>query len=354
MIPTLIFVVFAGVLVDRMNKRKMFIAFQIVYAAIAFALYLLIVTKHIQLWHIFVAAIIGGIIFAFENPTRQTFMMELVEKKYLPSAMSLSSALFNSARAIGPAIAGLVIAAFGIGPAYLFNSLSFFAVITSLLIMKFPPRSVETKPTAPFFAGMKEGLVYIKNHKIYIGILAIVGTMTFFSWPASTLQPVFAHDIFKKGEVGFGLIQSMFGIGAMIGGITFSKIFEKLQHKHRLLFVAVGIAVITMIGYAWAPWFWFALVMQAIGGWAISTVYAICGTLMIIAIPDELRGRISSIYTFVFIGFMPFGALLASALVSVIGPQMIVTLCAIGIAIIFSILMLLMKGKFQEKIATMV
>lgn len=355
MIPTLLFVLFAGVLVDRMNKRKMFIGFQLVYAVIAFSLYLLIVTKHIQLWHIFMAAAIGGIIFSFENPTRQTFMMELVEKQYLPSAMSLSSALFNTARAIGPAIAGIVIAALGIAPAYLLNSVSFFAVITSLFLMKFPEQEHEkTKEHPPFFSGLKEGLVYIKTHKIYLAILAIVGTMTFFTWPGSILQPVFAHDIFKKGEIGFGLIQSTFGIGAMIAGLSFSKIFEKLQHKHRLLFVAIGIQVAMMIGYVWSPWFWLALVFQTLSGWAVSTTYAICGTLMIIAIPQELRGRFSSIYTFVFMGFMPFGAILSSLLVGVLGPQVLVTLCAIGIVISMAILLLLMKGRFQAKIAAMV
>ncbi|MFH0749992.1 MAG: MFS transporter [Candidatus Gottesmanbacteria bacterium] len=354
MIPTIIFVLFAGVLVDRINKRRMFIVFQIVYAVIAFVLYLLIVTKTIQLWHIFCAAFVGGVVFAFEHPTRQTFMMDLVEKKYWPSALSLSSALFNSARALGPAAAGIVIASLGIAPAYLINSISFFAVIISLFLMKFPPRIEEVKQETPFFAGMKEGLQYIKNNKIYLAILAIVGIMTFFTWPGSTLQPVFAHDIFKKGEVGFGFIQSFFGIGAMVGGLTFSKVFEKLKKKYRLLYVSVGVAVITMIGYAWAPWFWFALLMQIIAGWAISTVFALNGTLMVIALPGELRGRVLSIYTFVFMGFMPFGALLASLLVDIIGPQMIVTICAIGIAISVSILILLMRGKFQEKIMAMV
>jgi len=354
MFPTLIFVLFAGVLVDRMNKRKMFIAFQLVYAAIAFSLYLLIVTKQIQLWHIFVAAIVGGIIFAFENPTRQTFMMELVEKRHLPSAMSLSSALFNSARALGPAAAGIVIAALGIAPAYLINSISFFAVIASLFLMKFPPQEARQDAHPPLFAGLKEGLGYIRLNKIYLVILALVGSMALLTFPGSTLQPVFAHDIFKTGEIGFGLIQSMFGIGAMIGGFSFSKVFEKIQHKHRLLYVAVAMSVVTMLLYAWAPIFWFALVMQAINGWSVSTVYAICGTLMIIVIPDEMRGRISSIYTFVFIGCMPIGALLASALVGVMGPQMIVTICAVALTILFSAIIFPIRTRFQAKIATMV
>lgn len=355
MVPTLIFVLFAGVLVDRMNKRRMFIVFQVVYAIIAFVLYLLIVTKTIQLWHIFCAAIAGGIIFAFENPTRQTFMMDLVEKKYWPSALSLSSALFNSARALGPAAAGIIIASLGIAPAYLINSISFFAVIVSLSIMKFPPQVVEEKKQhASFFVGMKEGLQFIKNNKIYLVILAIVGSMTFFTWPGSTLQPVFAHDIFKKGEVGFGLIQSFFGIGAMVGGLTFSKVFEKLKRKYLLLYVGIIVTIITMIGYAWAPSFIFALVMQVISGWSISTIFSVNGTLIVISLPTEMRGRMLSIYTFVFMGFMPFGALLASLLVGLIGPQMIVTICAVGIGLSVTSLILLTKGKFQEKIMAMV
>jgi predicted MFS family arabinose efflux permease len=146
----------------------------------------------------------------------------------------------------------------------------------------------------------------------------------------------------------------VFGIGAMVGGLSFSKVFEKLKKKYRLLYVSVAVTVVTMIGYAWAPTFWFALLMQMICGWAISTTFSINGTLMVIALPDEMRGRILSIYTFVFMGFMPFGALLASLLVGIIGPQMIVTICAIGIGISVTTLIVLMKGKFQEKIMAMV
>lgn len=354
MVPTLLFVLFAGVLVDRMEKRRAFILFQMIYAAIAFVLYILIVTKQIQIWHIFCAAAFGGIVFAFENPTRQTFMMDLVEKKYWPSALSLNSALFNSARALGPAAAGIIIAALGIAPAYLLNSISFFAVIISLMVMRFPPRIEETKQPAPIVEGLKEGIRFIRSNTIYLAILSVVACMTFFTWPGSVLQPVFAHDIFKKGEVGFGLIQSMFGIGAMVGGLTFSKVFEKIRKKYLMLFVGVAVAVVAMIAYAWAPWFWFALVMQVISGWAISTVFSTNGTLIVIALPSELRGRILSIYTFVFMGFMPFGALLASLLVDRIGPRMIVTICALCIAVFVTTLVVAMRGKFQEKIMAMV
>ncbi len=354
MVPTLIFVLFAGVLVDRINKRKAFIIFQLIYAGIAFFLYILIVTGKIQLWHIFSAAVLGGIIFSFENPTRQTFMMALVEKKHIPSAMSLSSALFNSARAVGPAVAGIVIATLGIAPAYLVNSVSFFAVIISLLMMKFPSQETKKVDAQSFTEGIKEGIAFIRSNTIYIAILAIVGSMTLFTWPGSILQPVFAHDIFKKGEIGFGLIQSMFGIGAMFGGLTFSKMFEKVKQKHRLLYVSVGMAVVAMIGYAWAPWFWFALSMQIIFGWAIATTYSLNGTLVVIAVPEQLRGRITSIYTFVFMGFMPFGALLASFLVGFINPRIIITICAVGIALSVSGVIFCMKGKYQEQINAMV
>ena len=353
-VPTLAFVLFAGVLVDRIDKRKVFLSFQIIYALIAFALYILIATHHIQVWHLFLAAFISGTVMAFENPTRQTFMIDLVDKNDLPSALSLSSAMFNSARAIGPALAGLSIAAIGIAPAYLANTLSFFAVIGSLLIMKFPPKKIETIQHQPLLSGLKEGFVYINNHKIYLALLGIVAVVTFFTWPVTTLLPVFAHDIFKTGEVGFGLLESAFGIGAVIAGLSFHTLYDHLEKKYMLFFIGVSAMVVMFSCFAWVPWFWGALVFMALGGLSMSMTYAAANTIIIMSIPDYLRGRMMSIYMFVFLGGMPVGALISSALVTVIGPRMTVFVCALATGVSVAALIALLRGKFQEKIMAMV
>lgn len=353
-VPTLAFVLFAGVLVDRIDKRKVFLSFQIIYASIAFVLYILIATHHIQVWHLFLAAFISGTVMAFENPTRQTFMIDLVDKHDLPSALSLSSAMFNSARAIGPALAGLSIAAIGIAPAYLANTLSFFAVIGSLLIMKFPPKKIEKIHHQPLLSGLKEGFVYIKDHKIYLALLGIVAVVTFFTWPVTTLLPVFAHDIFKTGEVGFGLLESAFGIGAVIAGLSFHTLYDHLEKKYMLFFIGVGAMVVMFSCFAWVPWFWGALVFMALGGLSMSMTYAAANTIIIMSIPDYLRGRMMSIYMFVFLGGMPVGALISSALVTFIGPRMTVFVCSLATGVSVVGLVALLRGKFQEKIMAMV
>lgn len=354
MLPMLIFVLFAGVLVDRVNKRNMFLLFQYVYMAIAIVLFFLIATHQIQLWHIFVAALVSGTILAFESPTRMTFVMDLVDKKDLPSALALNQAMFNSARAVGPALAGFTIAAIGIAPAYLANGLSFFAVIASLYMMKFPKVENIIVQHPPILKDLKEGFQFIRDHKIYIALLGIVGILTFFSWPIATLLPVFAHDIFKTGEVGFGLMQSAFGIGAVVAGLSFHYLFSKVQKKYLLIYIGMAVTVVMFSIFAWTPWFWLALVTQMIGGWAISTTYATANTLIVTTIPQEFRGRIMSIYMFVFMGGMPFGALLSSGLVSLYGPRLTVFLCAIATFVAGLTLILSMRSKLQSKIMTMV
>jgi len=354
MLPMLLFVLFAGVLVDQVNKRNMFMLFQYIYMAIAICLFFLIATDQIQIWHIFVAALISGTIMAFESPTRMTFVMDLVEKKDLPSALALNQTMFNSARAVGPALAGFTIAAIGIAPAYLANGLSFFAVIASIYMMKFPKMEPTTIPHPPVLQGLKEGFQFITDHKIYLALLGIVGIMTFFSWPIATLLPVFAHDIYKTGEVGFGLLQSAFGIGAVVAGLSFHTLFGKVSKKYLLIYIGMAATIISFSIFAWSPWFWMALATQVIGGWAISTTYATANTLIITTIPQEFRGRIMSIYMFVFMGGMPFGALLSSGLVTWYGPRMTAFLCAMATLVAGFALILSMREKLQSKIMTMV
>jgi MFS family permease len=354
MLPMLVFVLFAGVLVDRVNKRNVFLFFQYVYMVIAIILFFLIATHQIQLWHIFLAALVSGTIMAFETPTRMTFVMDLVDKKDLPSALALNQAMFNTARAVGPALAGFTIAAIGIAPAYLANGLSFFAVIASIYMMRFPKMETQPVQHQPLLKGLKEGFQFIGDHKIYLALLGIVGIMTFFSWPIATLLPVFAHDIYKTGEVGFGLLQSAFGIGAVIAGLSFHTLYAKVPKKYLLIYIGMAVTITMFSIFAWSPWFWLALVTQVFGGWAISTIYTTANTLIITTIPQELRGRIMSIYMFVFMGGMPFGALLSSGLVTLYGPRMTVFICAIATFISGLTLILSMRKKLQSKIMTMV
>lgn len=352
-IPTAILALFAGVIVDRVSRKQGLIATQSAFAIIAFILWFLIVNKSIAVWHVMVGTFLTGVVFAFDMPFRQSFMIELVEKKFYSSAIGLNAAIFNAARAIGPAIAGVLIATFGIAPAYFVNSVSFLAVIIGVQAIKVPLQV--TKPIdKPFRVGFQEGLMYIYDNKVLAVLLAILFCLTLFTWPLATLLPVFAHDVFFMDEIGFGLLHASFGIGALVSALFFYKTFTRIKNKYRYLVIAIALVVATQILFSLSTVFVWSLILQFFDGWAVITVITFCNTLLQTTVPTELRGRIASFYSLVLIGGMPFGGLFGSIGVALVGPQLTVGISAILLAITTFVLIQATKGKFQTKLAGLV
>lgn len=351
--PHFLFVLVAGILIDRLNKRRSLIIQQICYAILALVLFFLVQFKLIQVWQVMFGAFLFGLIFAFEMPTRQTLMLKLVEKKDYPSAISLNAAIFNGARAIGPALAGIAIATIGIAPAYLLNSLSFLAVIIAVLMMKLPK---EKKPAENLSLkqGFTESFAFFRQNKIVVLLLGILFFQTMFTWPLATLLPVFAKDVFGKGEIGFGLLQSAFGLGALGGALFFSKLFSKIGDKAKWLRYALYAQFFAVFAFGFSPWFGLGLVLQVFNGLLTQMVISISNTLIQFVTPDFLRGRMLSFYSFVLVGGMPFGALLGSLGVGLIGPRLTVSMYALFYLISISVLLNFRKAKFQEKIREMV
>lgn len=349
LVPTVVLVLFAGVFADRINRRNSLIVTQTLFMFISFVLSYLVFSGLIQVWHVMLAAFIAGIVFAFDMPIRQSFMVELVDKPDVASAMSLNSGIFNAARAIGPAMAGFLIATIGIAPAYLLNGVSFLAVIFSILFMTLPPHVQQEHPS--YKEGFKEGFRYLLTNKIVGVLLLLVGLLTFSTWPAATLLPVFAHDIFKMGETGFGLLQGSFGFGAAIGAFGFAKFYEAINNKFYLIFTLIGIIAVSMILFAFTSSFWLALVWQVTAAWGASTLIGTVSTLIITNVPTNLRGRLMSYYSFVLIGGMPPGAILASIGVATIGARYTVISGAIFFVLASFLLIASTRGKFQEKIS---
>lgn len=353
LIPTVLLSLFAGVMVDRFNRKKGLMMTQSAFALIAFVLWLLIVTKSIAVWHVMVATLLTGIVFAFDMPFRQSFMIELVDKKYYSSAIGLNAAIFNAARAIGPAVAGVLIASIGIATAYLANSVSFLAVIFAVRAINIT-QIQEVRIQTPFREGLYEGVSYLRQNKVLVVLLGILFFLTMFTWPLSTLLPVFAHDIFGMGELGFGLLHAFFGLGALLSALLSYKIFTVIKNRFRLLVVALTMVSIAQVLFSASSLFSVSLGLQFISGWAIITVITLCNTLLQTTVPPELRGRIASFYSLVLIGGMPFGALFGSVGVSTIGPQWTVCLSGILLAVSTFVLIYSTRGKFQTKLAGLV
>lgn len=349
LLPHVALVLFAGVLAECFNKSRALIIQQLLYASFALVMFLLVYTKTVQVWQVMVAAFAFGTVFAFEMPTRQSLMLTLVNKSDYPSAISLNAAIFNAARAIGPALAGLAIATIGIAPAYLVNSLSFFAVIVAVALMRLPKQENQVR-TASLKAEFMAGWSYIIQHKVIAVLLALLFLLTLFAQPLATLLPVFAHDIFAKGEVGFGLLQAAFGLGALTGALSFNTLFQKFSHKYRLLQFTLTAVFLTMVAFAFSPRFFLSLLIQIMSGWAVVSTIAYCNTVIQMNTPDHLRSRMLSFYSFVLIGGMPFGALFASIGVATLGARLTVLAASLLFVLTSTGLIATTKGKFQEKL----
>lgn len=350
LLPVTALVLLAGVWADRVDRRRAQMILQSLYAVIAFVMSYLIFSGRVEVWHVMVAALVSGVIFSFDMPTRQSLMVNLVDRQHFASAVSLNGAIFNGARMIGPAVAGALIAAAGIAPAYFFNGISFLAVIVSVYWMRIPKPSTPVH-RATIRSQFKEGLDYIRLTPMVYIALTLLAVLTIFTWPLNTLLAVFAHDIYNRGEVGFGLLQSAFGAGAMTGAFGFSALFQKVKRKDLLLIVSVLIVSLPSVVYAFWHQFVGALVLLFLSGWGVTTTIGVFNTTIQTMVPDRLRGRIMSYYSFVLVGGMPFGALLASIGVGVIGAPYTIFFCTVAFLLISFSILSITKHQFLAKLS---
>ncbi len=327
-VPTIVLLLYAGVIADRTDRRIGILVQQVLYALVTFMLFFLVSSGTIQVWHVFVATFLTGAVFAFDMPTRQALMIELVDKKHIASAISLNTGIFNTARVIGPTVAGLLIASIGIAPAFFINGVSFVAVIACVLLMNIP-RYIKIEQSDSVWRQLKNGALYIREHQHIWTPLLILFLLSLSTGPIVTFLPVFAKDIFRVGEVGFGLLQAAFGLGAVIGSFGFSTLYQTITDKHRFLSGLLIIISLSMAGFSYAPLFVLALGAIFLGGWGGATLMTLVRTAVYEQVPNHLRGRLVSYYSLVLIGGTPIGALLGSVGVGTIGIRLTVLLSAI-------------------------
>jgi len=309
--PVLLFSLFAGVIIDKFPKKKVIIVTQSASLIITFILAMLVYTGRIQYWHIVVMSVLIGIVNAFDMPTRQSFVIELVGKEDLMNGIALNSMAFNTARIIGPSIAALIMAYFGIAACFFINAISFGAVLISLFFIK-PIVQIrdKLKNNNRIFSEIKAGLKYISQHAILLDtllVLAIVGT---FAPNFGVLVPVYAKEILKQNEAGFGILMSFMGIGSFIGAISMATLSKAGPKRYIVYFVPliVGIALIST-GYTNV--FISTGILLAITGFFFIIFSSNVNSTLQINSSNEYRGRVMSMYTLVFAGSTPFGNLFA-------------------------------------------
>ncbi len=328
-LPILIFSIPAGTIVDRVPKRTLLVITQIAAMLLALILAGLTLSDAVQVWHVLVLATLLGLVNAFDAPARQAFTVEMVGREDLLNAIALNSSIFNGARTIGPAVAGLVVAIIGEGPAFLLNGISFIAVIASLLMMRLPPF------TAPQGGNrgeqLREGLRYIAQEQRVGTLLGLAGVISLFGFVHIPLLPVFARDVLNEGATGLGWLSAASGVGALAAALQLAQFGDKIQ-RGRALSIALLIYPIFMIGFTMMRTLPLAMVMLALAGWAGVTAMALTNTLIQSIVPDALRGRVMSVFTLLLMGLSPLGGLVAGAVAQLIGNVPLVVACSAALS----------------------
>ena len=311
-LPVLLFSLFGGAVADRIPKRPLILGLQSILMLLALALGLLTFFVLIKLWHVAFLALLLGLVNAFEMPARQSFIVEMVGKKNLGNAIALNATMFNSARLIGGGLTGILMVSMGAGICFLVNSASYLAVITSLLFMKLLPLQKVEKPSS-IFQSTLDGLRYIRHTPPVLALVVLVGIMTIFGWSYSVLMPIFADQILGAGPGGLGWLVSCNGMGALTAGLTLAAIHNGVRPRV-LSFTGIGIFCVSVTALALSRVFWLSALCMVFVGFGLVTFFATSNITLQRWVPDNMRGRVMGIYSFVFIGFFPLGSLQAGML----------------------------------------
>jgi MFS family permease len=308
-VPVLAFSLWAGVVADRVPKRRLLLVTQTVMMALAFILAADMFLGTIQWWHVTILAFLLGTANAFDAPTRQAFVVEMVGRKELMNAIALNSAMFNSARIVGPALAGMTLAAVGTAWCFVLNGVSFLAVIAGLALMDVKPY-VGAASTESSLKQMREGISYIWHHPTVRPLITLVAVSNMFALGYTALLPAFAQDILHAGTVGYGFMSTAVGLGALAGALAIASL-GNYQRKGLVLTVGNLLFPVMVIAVSLSRSFHLTLGFLVVAGLGFMTQNATANTLVQTTVPDGLRGRVMSVYMMVFQGFFPIGSLIA-------------------------------------------
>ncbi len=316
--PILLFSLIGGVVADRMDRRKLLLASQYTQMTSAFVLAALIYTDRVAIWHILALAFVNGLAQAFGGPAFQALIPSLVEPPHLSNAIALMSTQFNLARVIGPAIAGFALKWWGSAACFALNGLSFLAVIVALMLLSVG--AVPKKNEDRLLASLGEGLRFVHDSRALRGLTVLAFCATGLGVPLLTLLPSFAKDVFGMGPDGYSTMLAVSGAGAVVGALVVAWMGH-VEHKGRnalLMVLALGVFV---AGFSRSASFLVSCAFLFLAGVALVAVFAMVSSLVQLLAPEELRGRIVSVYNVAFRGGMPLGNLATGFLARAVSPE---------------------------------
>lgn len=337
-IPIFLLAPFAGVLVDRWNRHRILVITQILAMVQSFLLAILALTGVITVWHIIILNVFQGLINAFDMPARQSFVVEMVEdKKDLANAIALNSSMVNAARLLGPAVAGVLIAAVGEGICFLIDGISYLAVIASLLAMTITARKAEK--SGPYVLhGLREGFVYTFGFAPIRAILLFLALVSLMGMPYTVLMPVIAKDVLHGEAHTLGFLTAATGMGALTGAVYLAS-RKSILGLGKIIALAGSGFGLALVAFSLSRLLWLSLLLMLLSGFGMMVQMASSNVVLQTIVDDDKRGRVMSFYAMAFLGMAPFGSLFAGGLASRIGAPTTIMIggvsCILG-AIIFA------------------
>ncbi len=309
----------AGVLLDRWNRYRVILWTQVLSMIQALALAALVFTGTVAVWHIVILNMVLGVINSFDMPARQAFISQIVEdKEDLANAIALNSAMFNGARIIGPSIAGVAIAAFGEGLCYLFNGLSYIAILGALLALKLAGQQAASATPANILCGLKEGCTYTYHCLPIRLVLLLLALISLVGFPVMPLMPLFAGQVLGGGPETLGWLMAAFGLGALIGTICLA-VRKTVIGIEKMIAINSMIFAIGLLIFSLSKALWLSLPLAFMMGFGLIAQMASTNTIIQTLVEEDKRGRVMSLYVLSFGGITPIGSLLAGHIAGIIG-----------------------------------
>lgn len=315
--PMFFLSMFGGVLADRYSKRHLLIVTQVAATVPPLAMAILILGHRVEVWHIIALAALSGVVMAFDMPVRQAFVIDMVGEEDLLNAISLNSAIFNGARMVGPAIAGYLMAAVGIGHCYLINAISFLAVVIGLIMMELP-KTQTVKSSESAWRHALGGFAYLRQDMMVAGLFAMIAVVGMFGFSYQVLMPVLARDVFGVKEQGYGFLTASSGVGALVGSLLMASLHEHVNRRG-LIFGGVLLYAVSLFIVSVTHSFPLALVSVAVAGCGLIACFSTTNTLIQMSVPDAVRGRVMGIWALVIGGVVPISSLQAGTFAHYLG-----------------------------------
>jgi MFS family permease len=350
-IPVFLLAPLGGTVADRYSRHKVVTTTHSVSMFLSIALGLLTISGLVKIWEIFAFSTLLGCVNAFAIPARQAFIVEMVTKEDMMNAIALNSSMFNGARIIGPAVAGFVVAHIGEGWCFLADGISYIAVIIGLLMMRIPARARSASETSAL-SDIREGFSFVRRTSPIRALLILLGLVSLVAMPYSVLMPIFADKILHSGARGLGILMGATGVGALVGALTLAMRSSLRGLGQWVAICSAGFGV-SLVAFSFSKSFHLSTLLLLPVGFFMMFQMSSSNTLIQAMVPDQLRGRVMSVYSMMFMGMAPLGALLAGWLADIIGAPWTIAgggiVSVIG-AIVFGVHLPMIRGEARRLI----